>query len=133
MVSGLASTGRVRDWLRRSDPDIMGRSRLWLGISAAAVLVAIAGIFVNGLNLGVEFTGGRQMEYSTTQPVTADEARAAVADAGFPNAVVQSAGQGDISVRTGQIGRAARAARLPSDRNADTRAERRQKRRQSAV
>jgi SecD/SecF fusion protein len=102
-VSGLASTGRVRDWLRRKNPDIMGRSRLWLGVSAAAVLVAIAGVFVNGLNLGVEFTGGRQMEYSTNQPVTADEARAAVTDAGFPTAVVQSAGDGDISVRTGQI------------------------------
>ncbi len=102
-VTGLASTGKVRDWLRRSDPDIMGRSRLWLGVSAASVLVAIAGIFVNGLNLGVEFTGGRQMEYSTNQPVTADQARAAVADAGFPTAVVQSAGDGDISVRTGQI------------------------------
>jgi SecD/SecF fusion protein len=51
----------------------------------------------------VEFTGGRQMEYSTNRPVTADEARAAVAEAGFPNAVVQTAGAGDISVRTGQI------------------------------
>jgi SecD/SecF fusion protein len=102
-VSGLATTGSVREWLRRKNPDIMGRSKTWLGVSAAAVLVALAGIAVNGLNLGVEFTGGRQMEYSTNQPVTADEARAAVADAGFPNAVVQSAGQGDISVRTGQI------------------------------
>lgn len=102
-VSGLASTGGVRDWLRRAEPDIMGRSRLWLGVSAAAVVLAIAGMVVNGLNLGVEFTGGRQMEYSTAEPVTAEEARAAVADAGFPNAVVQSAGQGDISVRTGQI------------------------------
>lgn len=102
-VSGLATTGKVREWLRRAEPDIMGRSKLWLGASVAAVVVALSGIAVNGLNLGVEFTGGRQMEYSTSRAVTADEARAAVADAGFPNAVVQSAGQGDISVRTGQI------------------------------
>jgi SecD/SecF fusion protein len=102
-VSGLSTTGRVREWLRRADPDIMGRSKLWLGVSVAAVLVALGGVAVNGLTLGVEFTGGRQMEYSTTEPVTADEARAAVAEAGFPNAVVQTAGEGDISVRTGQI------------------------------
>jgi SecD/SecF fusion protein len=101
--SGLATTGRVRDALRRRDPDIMGRSRLWLGISAAAVVAALAGIVVNGLNLGVEFTGGRLVEYSTNQPVTADEAREAVADAGFPNAVVQESGDGEIAVRTGQI------------------------------
>jgi SecD/SecF fusion protein len=81
----------------------MGRSRLWLSISAVAVVAAVAGIAVNGLNLGVEFTGGRLMEYSTTRPVTADEARAAVADAGFPNAVVQESGDNEIAVRTGQI------------------------------
>jgi SecD/SecF fusion protein len=102
-VSGLGYTGKVRDWLRRKDPDIMGRSKLWLTVSAAALVVAFAGIAVNGLNLGVEFTGGRQLEYSTTQSVTADEARKAVADVGFPNAVVQSSGEDEISVRTGKI------------------------------
>jgi SecD/SecF fusion protein len=46
------------------------------------------------------------MEYSTTQQVSADQARAAVSEAGFPNAVVQTSGTGgdyQISVRTGQI------------------------------
>jgi SecD/SecF fusion protein len=43
------------------------------------------------------------MEYSTNQPITADEAREAVADAGFPNAVVQRSGDNEIAVRTGQI------------------------------
>ncbi|HET6560288.1 MAG TPA: protein translocase subunit SecD [Marmoricola sp.] len=102
-VSGLATTGRVRDALRRRNPDIMGHSKLWLSVSAAALVAAFAGIAVNGLNLGVEFTGGRMMEYSTNQPITADEAREAVADAGFPNAVVQESGDNEIAVRTGQI------------------------------
>jgi len=102
-VTGLASTGPVRDALRRWNPDIMGRGPLWLGISAGALVIAFAGIIGNGLNLGVEFTGGRLMEYSTTQPVSADRARAAVADAGFPSAVVQESDDDKISVRTGQI------------------------------
>jgi SecD/SecF fusion protein len=102
-VSGLGSIGRVREALRRWNPDIMGRSRMWLGVSAAAVIVAVLGIFVNGLNLGVEFTGGRLMEYSTSQRVTVDQARSAVADAGFPNAVVQQSDNDKIAVRTGQI------------------------------
>ncbi len=102
-VSGLGTAGRVREALRRRNPDIMGRSKLWLSVSAVAVLVALAGVFVNGLNLGVEFTGGRLVEYSTSRPVSADEARKAVADAGFPNAVVQESGDSEIAVRTGQI------------------------------
>lgn len=102
-VSGVAGTGSVREWLRRKNPDIMSRSKMWLGVSAAALVVAFAGIFVNGLNLGVEFTGGRLMQYSTTQEVDVEDARAAVSDAGFPSAVVQEADGGQIAVRTGDI------------------------------
>jgi len=102
-VSGLASTGRVRTWLRHSSPDLMRRSRTWLAVSGVALVLAVTGIAVNGLNLGVEFTGGRLMQYSTTQSITADQAREAVVEAGFPTAVVQEADDGQVAVRTGQI------------------------------
>ncbi|MDQ3616812.1 MAG: protein translocase subunit SecD [Actinomycetota bacterium] len=102
-LTGLATTGRVRDALRRWNPDIMGRGALWLSASAAALVLAVAGIAVNGLNLGVEFTGGRLMEYSTNQPIGVEQARDAVSDAGFPSAVVQESDNDKIAVRTGQI------------------------------
>ncbi|HZJ05615.1 MAG TPA: protein translocase subunit SecD [Nocardioidaceae bacterium] len=102
-VSGMATTGRVRDALRRRNPDIMSRGAMWLGISGAALVLAVTGIVVNGLNLGVEFTGGRLMEYSTAQPLNVDDARAAVVDAGFPSAVVQESDNDKITVRTGQV------------------------------
>ena len=102
-VTGLSSTGRVRDALRRRNPDIMSRGPLWLAISAAALVIAIGGIALNGLNLGVEFTGGRLMAYSTTQPLSADRLREPVVDAGFPSAVVQESDNDKITVRTGQI------------------------------
>lgn len=101
-ISGIADTGRVRAWLTRRNPDLMKRRALWLGTAAAITVLALAGLFVRGLNFGVEFTGGRVVEFATTQAVGADTARQAVADAGFPTAVVQSSGD-DISVRTGQI------------------------------
>jgi len=102
-VSGISTTGHVRDALRRWDPDIMGRRLVWLGVSAAALVLAVGGIVANGLNLGVEFTGGRLMEYSTNQPLEVERAREAVADAGFPSAVVQESDDDKIAVRTGQI------------------------------
>ncbi|XVQ13445.1 protein translocase subunit SecD [Spirillospora sp. CA-255316] len=102
-LTGLGATGRVRDWLERRRPDLMGRRRLWLAISGLAVVLAITGIFVRGINFGVEFTGGRLVEYSTSRPLDIDTARSAVADAGFPRAVVQESGGDDISVRTEKL------------------------------
>ncbi|MFD9908223.1 protein translocase subunit SecD [Streptomyces sp. NPDC059063] len=102
-LTGIAATGRIRALLARRDPRIVQHRRRWLGASALLVAVAIAGIAVRGLDWGVEFTGGRLVEYSTSQRVDADTAREAVADAGFPQAVVQESGDDDITVRTGKI------------------------------
>jgi SecD/SecF fusion protein len=103
-VSGLGSIGKVRQWLDRKDPQIMKRRKMWLGVSAAALVVAVTGIVTQGLNLGVEFTGGRQLDYSVTnQDMTVDQAREAVADAGFPEAVVQTADTADFTVRVGEV------------------------------
>lgn len=98
-LSGLSRTGQVRDWLVRRNPNVMARRRLWLAISAAVVVAAMTGIGVRGLDLGVEFTGGRLIEYSASRQVPVEEARQAVSDAGFPRAVVQTSGD-NISVRT---------------------------------
>ncbi|MFD5699382.1 protein translocase subunit SecD [Streptomyces lasiicapitis] len=102
-LTGLATTGRVRSLLARREPRIVQHRRRWLGASALLVAVAVAGIALRGLDLGVEFTGGRLVEYSTSKQVDADTARKAVADAGFPRAVVQESGAGDITVRTGEL------------------------------
>ncbi len=105
-LSGLAGTGRLRSRLVRSGPFLMRHVGAWIAVAAVVGVLAVAGIVVRGLNLGVEFTGGRLLEFSTSQPVSVDQARTAVAEAGFPSAVVQSSG-GDgadnVTVRTGQI------------------------------
>ncbi|MEU4396290.1 protein translocase subunit SecD [Kribbella sp. NPDC023855] len=102
-ISGIAGHGRVRTWLEAKKPPLMKHSRRWLLITAAAIVVSMAGVVVNGLNLGIEFTGGRLLEVSTAQQITPDQARSAVAEAGYPNAVVQASGKDDITVRTGTI------------------------------
>jgi SecD/SecF fusion protein len=58
---------------------------------------------VRGPSFGVEFTGGRLLEYRTERPVDLDAARQALAGAGFPRAVVQASGAGNLTVRTGQL------------------------------
>ncbi|MGK5730431.1 protein translocase subunit SecD [Streptomyces sp. URMC 124] len=100
-LAGVASAGRLRSLLARRGPRLMRHRRTWLGVSAALLVLAVAGIGVRGLQLGVEFTGGRLVEYGTSRPVDVDKARAAIGDAGFPRAVVQKTGSGDVVVRTG--------------------------------
>ncbi|MET7600273.1 protein translocase subunit SecD [Streptomyces sp. NPDC004082] len=102
-LTGIASTGRVRTWLSGRNPNLVRHRRRWLGGSALLVALAVAGILIRGLDFGVEFTGGRLVEYSTSRSVDADTARNAVADAGFPRAVVQESGDGDITVRTDKL------------------------------
>ncbi|MCY7399632.1 MAG: protein translocase subunit SecF, partial [Nocardioides sp.] len=102
-ISGLAKEGRIRMWLDKTAPDLMKRRVTWLAVSGAALVVAVTGIVSQGLNLGVEFTGGRQLDYSVSQSMKVDEAREAVAAAGFPEAVVQTADTADFTVRVGEI------------------------------
>lgn len=102
-VNGIASPGRVRTWINRRNPQLMRSPRRWLLISTVLIAVAVAGILVRGVNLGVEFTGGRLVEYSTSRPVDVESARTALAGAGFGDAEVTTAGAGDISVRTGDL------------------------------
>jgi len=102
-VTGIAAPGRVRTWLTARDPDLMKHGRRWLAGSAVVLVLAVSGIVTRGLDLGVEFTGGRLVEYATTAPLSVDDARQAVSDAGFPRAVVQESGDDNISVRTGDM------------------------------
>jgi SecD/SecF fusion protein len=106
--TGLHAAGRVQRWITARGPDLMRHRKRWLALSLLTVTLALTGIGVRGIDLGVEFTGGRLMEYTTTTPVSVDRARDVVGAAGFPSAVVAESGDGKgttgISVRTERIG-----------------------------
>ncbi|MGW5136689.1 protein translocase subunit SecD [Streptomyces sp. NPDC004135] len=99
-LTGIATTGAVRERLTRRDPQLLRRPRRWLAVGAAVLVLAGAGTVVRGVDLGVEFTGGRLVEYATSSPVDPDRVRTALDDAGFPRAVVQSSDGTGLTVRT---------------------------------
>ncbi|PZG20865.1 protein translocase subunit SecD [Spongiactinospora gelatinilytica] len=102
-VSGLASQGAVRNWLAHRKPRLMRAGKVFLTVAGGLAVVALAGLVVRGLNVGVEFTGGRLVEFATSRPVPADVAGRVVAQAGFPTAVVQASGDG-VTVRAAELG-----------------------------
>ncbi|MEU5690345.1 protein translocase subunit SecD [Actinosynnema sp. NPDC020468] len=104
--SGLHDLGRVRTWLTSRGFALFGRPRRWLAAAVLVVLVALSGLLVRGLDLGVEFTGGRMIDY-TASAVDASRVRAELVAAGFPDAVVATSGTTGVSVRTGPIDDAA--------------------------
>ncbi|MGW5875455.1 protein translocase subunit SecD [Nocardiopsis terrae] len=107
-ITGLNGVGRVRSWLVEKNPQLMDFRRVGLIVAALVVVAAIAAPMVRTPNWGVEFTGGRVLEYEITgeQDLSVDEARDVIGALDFPGAdtaVVQESGDGDISVRTGNI------------------------------
>jgi SecD/SecF fusion protein len=100
---GLEVGGRFRAWIARRRPFLLRHWRRWLAGSGVALVLAATGIVTQGLNFGLEFSGGRLIEYETERRADLDDLRRAVADAGFPQAVVQESGDGNVAIRTAQI------------------------------
>ncbi len=100
---GMNVGGRLRRRLDERPIDLMSRSKWWFALSALVLVVALAGLVGRGLNFGLEFTGGRLIDYSTVRPVEIDELRSELAGSGFPRAVVQESGDGNVSIRAGEL------------------------------
>ena len=102
-LMGMTVGRKFQEWLRTSAPNLFANHKRWLIISAILVAIAAAGIFARGLNFGLEFLGGRLVEFSTTQEVDIEQLRQDLADQGLPRALIQETGQGNIVIRTEQL------------------------------
>lgn len=80
--------------------NFMSKRKQAMIFSALLIIASLGGIVINGLNLGIDFTGGYLIEAGYQDDVNLDEVRAALADAKFKDAQVQHFGSSkDIIVR----------------------------------
>ena len=100
---GLEVGGRFQAWIARRRPNVLRHWRRWLACSGVALVVAGAGIVTQGFDYGLEFSGGRLIEYGTERPVNLNAVRRGVADAGVSGAVIQASGDDNVSIRTTQL------------------------------
>jgi len=80
--------------------DFMGKRRIAVTISAILMVVSVVSIMMQGLVLGLDFTGGIQVEVGYSQPAELEGIRKTLHDNGFPEAVVQNFGSShDVLIR----------------------------------
>ncbi len=73
--------------------DFIGKKKITLWISAAAILISLASIFLHGgLRYGVDFAGGLVAEIKFSKPVDVAEVRNAADVIGLKDAIVQKFG-----------------------------------------
>ncbi|RIK42228.1 MAG: protein translocase subunit SecF [Chloroflexi bacterium] len=83
--------------------DIVGKRKLWYLISLVAIVPGLISLLVYDLNLGIDFTGGTVWEFDAARPVQPSEIRRVLADNGFPEAVVQIAGEKTVVIRMKEL------------------------------
>ena len=76
------------------------RRRIAISLSVILVVVSLASLFTRGLEFGIDFTGGIQIEVGYQQAADVDQIRSNLAAAGFEDAQVQLFGRDtDVLVR----------------------------------
>lgn len=83
--------------------NFMGLRKIATVFSAVLLLISIGSLAVNGLKLGLDFTGGSLVEVGYEQPADLNRIRGQLETAGYEDAVVQTFGSPtDILIRLGQ-------------------------------
>ena len=83
--------------------NFMGRRKMAYVFSAALIATSIFGLMTNGLNLGIDFTGGTLVELGYESDADLDGIRTALGDSEFGDATVQAFGSAsDVLIRLPQ-------------------------------
>ena len=69
--------------------NFMGMRRIATIISVALLVISFVAIFTQGLNLGIDFTGGSSIEVRFDEPADLETVRGTLYEAGFDKAMVQ--------------------------------------------
>ena len=86
--------------MKEFDFDFMSKRRIALGLSMVLLSVSIGSFFAQGMNLGLDFTGGSLVEIGFENEIETELVRDHLVDAGFENGTVQYFGSNkDLLIR----------------------------------
>ncbi len=100
------------DFFRRQNWDIIKYTWLWFTISGIVIAIGMGFVAVQGLNWGIDFTGGSLLQYKFERPLVAgsgedieviQKTRQMLQDMGLGKSQIQVAGDDQIFIRTPQV------------------------------
>lgn len=106
---GLATWGSLRRLLSPRGRVLITSARAWVAVGGVTMAIAFAAVVFSGLDYGLDFSGGRLIEFDTQRAVDVDELRRELAAEGLDRAVVQITGDDNVTVRTGELSSAERS------------------------
>lgn len=71
--------------------NIIATRKWWFALSALVLLPGLLSIFLQGFNLGIDFTGGTLLDLKFSRPVTVAEVRQGLTPHGLDNSIIQTA------------------------------------------
>ncbi|MEU6849748.1 protein translocase subunit SecF, partial [Actinacidiphila alni] len=84
--------------------DFVGHRRIWYGVSILITVVAIVGLAVNGLKLGIEFSGGAVFTTPKNTSISVSDAQGKIeGHTGGHDATIQKLGNGSLRIQVSDI------------------------------
>ena len=77
--------------------DFLGKRKAALAISGLLILIGIVSIVLRGLNLGIDFRGGAQIQVRFSKPVPVEKVKAKLAELGY-RGIVTEAGRNTVLI-----------------------------------
>lgn len=80
--------------------DFIGRKHIWFIFSAIIIAVGIASLVIQGINLGIDFTGGTIFDLKLSNSADVEGLRQSVTKAGVESTIIQPLGEDEILIRS---------------------------------
>ena len=95
----------------RTNYQFIERSWRWAVLSGALIVISLLALFINGLNLGIDFEGGTQWQFTVAgKSASTDDVRSVLEDQGQQNTKVLILGNTGVRVQTEELPEAKRIA-----------------------
>jgi preprotein translocase subunit SecF len=77
--------------------------KIWYTISILIIIPGIISLFSQGLNLGIDFTGGSLLDLKFSSPATTEQVRGVLNEFGLEGATIQQSAEDSFLIRTREL------------------------------
>ena len=77
--------------------------KIWYTISILIIIPGIISLFLQGLNLGIDFTGGSLLDLKFNHAATIEQVRGVLNEFGLEGATIQQSGENNFLIRTREL------------------------------